>query len=72
MSERRKITSADSRKTLGRGKPDVMMPVPDTLAGMPEGYPVLFSSIKEIITRERIKAVMSANVTMMLMYWDIG
>ena len=72
MSESRKITAADSRKTLGRAKPDVMMPVPDTLAGMPEGYPVLLSGIKEIITRERIKAVMSANVAMVLMYWDIG
>src|SRR5262245_63320266 len=72
MSESRKITAADSRKTLGRAKPDVMMPVPDTLAGMPEGYSVLLSGIKEIITRERIKAVMSANVAMVLMYWDIG
>ena len=72
MSKGRKITAADSRKTLGRAKPNVMMPVPDTLVGMPEGYPVLLSGIKEIITRERIKAVMSANVAMVLMYWDIG
>ena len=72
MSESRKITAADSRKTLGRAKPDVMMPVPDTLTGMPEGYSVLLSGIKEIITRERIKAVMSANVAMVLMYWDVG
>ena len=72
MSESRKITAADSRKTLGRAKPDVMMPVPDTLAGMPEGYSVLLSGIKQIITRERIKAVMSANIAMVLMYWDIG
>jgi hypothetical protein len=57
MSESRKISAVDSRKTLGRAKPDVMMPVPDTLAGMPEGYSVLLSGIKEIITRERIKAV---------------
>jgi len=72
MSERRRITAADSRKTLGRAKPDVMMPAPDALAGMPEGYLVLLSGIKEIITRERIKAIMSANVAMVLMYWDIG
>src|SRR5207244_13460409 len=72
MSKSRKITAADSRKTLGRAKPDVMMPVPDTMVGMPEGYPVLLSGIKEIITRERIKAVMSANIAMVLMYWDIG
>ena len=72
MSESRKITAADSRKTLGRAKPGVMMPAPDTRAGMPEGYAVLLSGIKEIITRERIKAVMSANAAMVLMYWDIG
>ena len=62
----------DSRKTLGRAKPDVMVPVSDTLAGIPEGSPGLLSGIKEIMTRERIKAVMSANVAMVLMYWDIG
>jgi hypothetical protein len=39
---------------------------------MPEGYSVLLSGIREIISRERIKAVMSANVAMVLMYWDIG
>ena len=72
MSESRISTAVDSRKTLGRAKPDVMMPVPDTLAAMPEGYPILLSGIKEIITRERIKAVMSANIAMVLMYWDIG
>lgn len=72
MSERRKIMAADSRKTLGRAKPGVMMPAPNTLAGMPEGYSVLLSGVKEVITRERIKTVMSANATMVLMYWDIG
>src|SRR5262245_51516857 len=72
MSESRKNTEADSRKTLRRAKPGVMLPVPDALPGMPEGCSVLLSGIKEIITRERMKAVMSANVAMVLMYWDIG
>ena len=52
MRKSRKITTADSRKTLGRAKPDVLMPVPDTLAGIPEGYPVLLSGIKEMSVNE--------------------
>ncbi len=48
------------------------MPAPDTLPAMPEAYPVLLSGIKAIVVRERLKAVMSANATLVLMYWEIG
>lgn len=72
MSSRKEIKTGDSRKSLGKAKPDVMMPVPDTLTGMPEGYAAFLAGIKERITHERIKAVLSANAAMVLMYWDIG
>ena len=48
------------------------MPAPDTLPAMPEAYPVLLSGIKAIVVRERLKAVMSANAALVLMYWEIG
>ena len=72
MSNRKEIKPADGRKSRGSAKPDVMMPAPDTLAGMPEGYAAFLAGIKERITHELIKAVMSANAAMVLLYWDIG
>ncbi|TAN53928.1 MAG: DUF1016 family protein [Methylococcaceae bacterium] len=77
MSKDRKTTlngrdQAGNRKTSGRSKPDVLFPAPDALAKLPAEYGTFFSEIKAIIARERIKAVMSANAAMVLMYWDIG
>jgi predicted nuclease of restriction endonuclease-like (RecB) superfamily len=63
---------SDRRKSRGRTKPEVIMPAPDTLPAMPEAYPVLLSGIKAIVVRERLKAVMSANAALVLMYWEIG
>lgn len=60
------------RKARGSSKPEVMMPVPASLLEMPAGYAAFFAGLKERITRERIKAVLSANSAMVLMYWDIG
>jgi hypothetical protein len=64
--------SSDKRKSRGTTKPEVIMPVPDTLHGMPDGYSVFLSGIKERIAADRIKAVLTANAAMVLMYWDIG
>ena len=70
MSKRKEIKPTDSRKSRGSAKPAVLMPVPDTLAAMPEGYSTLLAGIKERIAHERIKAVLSANATMVLLYWE--
>jgi predicted nuclease of restriction endonuclease-like (RecB) superfamily len=67
-----KIAGGDGRRSRGIVKPGVIMPVPSTLLDMPQGYAVFFSDLKVRITRERIKAVLSANSAMVLMYWDIG
>lgn len=72
MSKRKEIKPTDSRKSRGSAKPDMLMPVPDTLAAMPEGYSRLLAGIKERVAHERIKAVLSANAAMVLLYWDIG
>ena len=60
------------RKTRGSSKPEVMMPVPASLLEIPAGYAAFFAGLKERIARERIKAVLSANSAMVLMYFDIG
>ncbi len=72
MSNTKETKSSEIRKSRGKSKAGVIMPAPDTLGGMPEGYSALLAGIKVRIANERIKAVLSANAVMVLMYWDIG
>ena len=67
-----KKSVGNDRKSRGSTKPGVIMPVPAALPDMPQGYAVFFSDLKDRITRERIKAVLSANSAMVILYWDIG
>jgi len=60
------------RKAMGKQKPGVIVPAPETLAHLPEGYADLLTGIRAIVVRERVKALMSANAAMVLMYWDMG
>lgn len=77
MSKHRKpptqgIDLPSDRKASGRSKPGVLFPAPDVLSNLPADYGVFLADIKAIVARERIKAVMTANAAMVLMYWDIG
>ena len=60
------------RKSRGRNKPGVMMPAPTPLQEMPENYGEFLAKLKERISSERVKAILSANSALVLMYWDIG
>jgi len=60
------------RKAMGKQKPGVIVPAPETLAHLPEGCADLLTGIRAIVVRERVKALMSANAAMVLMYWDMG
>jgi predicted nuclease of restriction endonuclease-like (RecB) superfamily len=64
--------SKDERKIMGRPRDGALIPAAEPLAAMPESYAPFFAAIKERIARERVKAVLAANATMVLMYWDIG
>ena len=48
------------------------MPAPAPLQEMPEKYGEFLTKLKERISRERFKAILSANSALVLMYWDIG
>ncbi|MEA3351570.1 MAG: PDDEXK nuclease domain-containing protein [Chloroflexota bacterium] len=48
------------------------MPAPAPLREMPEKYGEFLTKLKERISRERVKAILSANSALVLMYWDIG
>ena len=65
-------TKNSNRKVMGRSLEGVVMPVHESVTAMPSSYSEFFAAIKERINRERIKAVLSANSAMVLMYWDIG
>lgn len=61
----------NNRKSMGKPKLKVI-PVPATLSEMPEGYISFIKNIKEAISQQRIKTVISANSSMILLYWEIG
>ncbi len=49
-----------------------MIPSSPPLTEMPSGDAGFLADVKERITHERIRAVLSANAAMVLLYWDIG
>jgi len=53
-------------------KDGIVMPVPVAKTDLPDGYANLLTSLKARIQQERIKAVLSANKALVMMYWDIG
>lgn len=66
-------TENTERKRRDNGKhKEVIMPVPATAIELPEGYTGFLVEIKEQIKQERLKAVISANSALVLMYWNIG
>jgi predicted nuclease of restriction endonuclease-like (RecB) superfamily len=66
-------TENTERKRRDNGKRDgVIMPVPATAVELPESYAGFLVEIKDQIKQERLKAVISANSALVLMYWNIG
>lgn len=57
---------------MGQQKPGVIIPAPAALIDMPEGYESFFNNLKECIISERLKTVLSANTTMIMLYWEVG
>jgi len=67
-----KISDLNTRKSMGQKKPGVIIPAPAALIDMPKGYESFFKNLKERIISERLKTVLSANTTMIMLYWEIG
>ncbi len=66
-------TKNTKRKRRDNGKHDgVIMPAPATAVELPSDYGSFLQQIKQRVKTERLKAVLSANVVQILMYWDIG
>jgi len=60
------------RKQIGKEKEKVVFPIAESLNNMPKNYQKFIEKIKDNIKQERIKAHLSANSSMILMYWNIG
>ncbi len=60
------------RKVMGRIRPEAAFPVPPAIFELPSGYAEVLLNLKQRISQERIRVVLSANAAMVLLYWDIG
>jgi hypothetical protein len=55
-----------------RSEPGAAFPVPAPLAELPQDYAKVLAELKQRIERERLRAVLSANASMVLLYWEGG
>lgn len=62
----------NNRKNMGKSKDNVIIPVAPSLAEMSDSYLAFINDIKESIKRERLKIVLTANKSMIILYWNIG
>ncbi|MEO5776252.1 MAG: PDDEXK nuclease domain-containing protein [Flavobacterium sp.] len=62
----------NQRKQRGKLKEEVVFPLPETVQNLPGGYSEFITQIKQRISQERIKTILSANAVMVMFYWEIG
>ena len=55
-----------------KSRKDVILPVPAPGNQMPESYSAFLGSLKKRIQQKRLKVVLSASASLVMMYWDIG
>jgi len=75
MASKRAKTSGsdkDGPSVHGRTGEEASFPVPPVLREMPHDYALTLEELKARIQEERLRAVLSANAAMVLLYWDIG
>ena len=62
----------DKRLSRGRQKTQASFPVAGNKLDLPGDYQATLAVLKQRIMNERLRLTLSANVTMILLYWDIG
>jgi len=60
------------RKKRNKEKDGIVFPIAESLSAMPQNYQLFIEKLKKQIKQERLKTVLSANKSMILMYWKIG
>jgi len=61
-----------SRKSHGKNKENALIPASPSLADIPRSYADVLHGIKTHIQHSRLKAVLSANTSLIQLYWKIG
>lgn len=66
--------SSDNKKRLGLGKEkkEVLFPVADRQANMPDDYASVLSDLKSKIQNSRLRTVLNINAELVFLYWEIG
>ncbi len=62
----------DDRKRMGKDKEGAIFPVAPNLSEMSDSYLQFIEEIKDRIQRQRLSVVLSANSSMICLYWSIG
>jgi predicted nuclease of restriction endonuclease-like (RecB) superfamily len=62
----------DKRLSRGRQKPQALFPVAGNKLDLPSDYQATLADLKQRIKHERLQLTLTANATMILLYWDIG
>jgi predicted nuclease of restriction endonuclease-like (RecB) superfamily len=62
----------DTRRSIGRARPEARVPASPPLLDLPSDYPSLLQDLKRRIETERLRVTLAANAAMVLLYWDIG
>jgi predicted nuclease of restriction endonuclease-like (RecB) superfamily len=60
------------RKQLGKQIDQVVFPLAENVADMPNDYISFFDELKGFIKKEKLVTILNANQRMILMYWRIG
>ena len=60
------------RKQRGKVDKTVMFPVAPTKSAIPQDYANLLAELKTHISQTRLHVILSSNVAMVMLYWDIG
>ncbi|UIR56716.1 PDDEXK nuclease domain-containing protein [Sphingobacterium sp. SRCM116780] len=64
--------SDNNRKQRGNKIEKVIFPIAESISNMPADYQSFIASLVDTIQKERLNAILSANQSMIVMYWHIG
>ena len=62
----------ENRKQRGKIIKSVVLPLTDNQINLPHDYSELIIKLKNKILEERLKVTLSANASMIILYWEIG
>lgn len=62
----------DKRNHMGKATNEVIIPVAPNISEMSDSYLSFIDNIKKEIEKQRLSVVLSANTSMMCLYWNIG